>query len=150
MIFTTARTTRARGVFGDRSQWSAYLAQEFPQFTIEVLRTEELDGETYYGEEGWEGENPHMSTAEPNARPHTNRTGANFVGWGIMQSATESPRFFVQRLPSAQVGGIASLENPFTVLSAEVDRHTANPLNLRFDRRGFFPSTSARPLNEQR
>ena len=34
--------------YGDRSQWSAYLAQEFPQFTIEVLRTEELDGQTYY------------------------------------------------------------------------------------------------------
>ena len=36
--------------FGDRSQWSAYLAQapETPQFTIEVLRTEELDGQTYY------------------------------------------------------------------------------------------------------
>ena len=36
--------------FGDRSQWSAYLAQapESPQFTIEVLRTEELDGQTYY------------------------------------------------------------------------------------------------------
>ena len=41
---------------------------------------------------GGEGENLHMSTAEPNARPHTNRTGANFVGWGIMQSATEGPR----------------------------------------------------------
>ena len=36
--------------YGDRSQWSTYLAQapEFPQFTIEVLRTEELDGQTYY------------------------------------------------------------------------------------------------------
>ena len=34
--------------YGDRSQWSAYLAQEFPQFTIEVLRTEDLDGQTYY------------------------------------------------------------------------------------------------------
>ena len=34
--------------YGDRNQWSAYLAQEFPQFTIEVLRTEELDGQTYY------------------------------------------------------------------------------------------------------
>ena len=34
--------------YGDRSQWSAYLAQEFPQFTIEVVRTEELDGQTYY------------------------------------------------------------------------------------------------------
>ena len=33
---------------GGKSQWPAYLAQEFPQFTIEVLRTEELDGETYY------------------------------------------------------------------------------------------------------
>ena len=32
--------------FGDRSQWSAYLAQA--PFTIEVLRTEELDGQTYY------------------------------------------------------------------------------------------------------
>ena len=32
----------------DYSQWSAYLAQEFPQFTIEVLRTEALDGQTYY------------------------------------------------------------------------------------------------------
>ena len=36
--------------FGDKSQWSAYYAQapNRPQFTIEVLRTEELDGQTYY------------------------------------------------------------------------------------------------------
>ena len=34
--------------FGNYDQWPAYLAQEFPQFTIEVLRTEELDGQTYY------------------------------------------------------------------------------------------------------
>ena len=35
---------------GDRSQWPTYTAQfpETPQFTIEVLRTEELDGQTYY------------------------------------------------------------------------------------------------------
>ena len=34
----------------DYSQWSTYTAQhpETPQFTIEVLRTEELDGQTYY------------------------------------------------------------------------------------------------------
>ena len=34
----------------DYSQWSTYTAQHpnRPQFTIEVLRTEELDGQTYY------------------------------------------------------------------------------------------------------
>ena len=34
----------------DYSQWSTYTAQhpKTPQFTIEVLRTEELDGQTYY------------------------------------------------------------------------------------------------------
>ena len=31
---------------GDRSQWPTFL--ETSQFTIEVLRTEELDGQTYY------------------------------------------------------------------------------------------------------
>ena len=34
--------------FGDYDQWSAYFAQESSEFTIEVLRTEELDGQTYY------------------------------------------------------------------------------------------------------
>ena len=36
--------------FGERSQWPTYTAQfpETPQFTIEVLYTEELDGQTYY------------------------------------------------------------------------------------------------------
>ena len=34
--------------FGDYDQWPAYFAQESSEFTIEVLRTEELDGETYY------------------------------------------------------------------------------------------------------
>ena len=36
--------------YGERSQWPTYTAQfpETPQFTIEVLRTEELDGQTYY------------------------------------------------------------------------------------------------------
>ena len=35
---------------GYRNQWPAFWAQapERPQFTIEVLRTEELDGQTYY------------------------------------------------------------------------------------------------------
>ena len=34
----------------DYSQWSTYTAQhpKTPQFTIEVVRTEELDGQTYY------------------------------------------------------------------------------------------------------
>ncbi len=32
---------------GDYSQWSSY-TDEFPQFTIEVLRSEEIDGQTYY------------------------------------------------------------------------------------------------------
>ena len=44
-----------------------------------------------HGAGGWVGENPHTSTVAPHARPHTNATGANFVGWGIMQSATEGP-----------------------------------------------------------
>ena len=34
--------------YGERDQWSAYFAQEFPQFTIAVERTEELDGKTYF------------------------------------------------------------------------------------------------------
>ena len=34
--------------FGDYDQWPAYFAQESSEFTIEVLRTEELDGQTYY------------------------------------------------------------------------------------------------------
>ena len=42
-----------RDVVGEREegyddQWPAYFAQEFSAFTIEVLRTEELDGQTYY------------------------------------------------------------------------------------------------------
>ena len=83
------------------------------------------------------------------ARPHTNRTGANFVGWGIMQSATEGPwlssnGYHLHKWGNRLFG--KSLHGPLR----EVDRHTANPLNLRFDRRGFFPSTSSRPLNEQR
>ena len=34
--------------YGDRSQWPAYFDQEFSQFTIEVLREETIDGQTYY------------------------------------------------------------------------------------------------------
>ena len=42
-----------RDVVGEREegyddQWPAYFAQESSEFTIEVLRTEELDGQTYY------------------------------------------------------------------------------------------------------
>ena len=42
-----------RDVVGEREegyddQWPAYFAREFSAFTIEVLRTEELDGQTYY------------------------------------------------------------------------------------------------------
>ncbi len=36
------------GRYGDKIQWSAYMDQEFPQFTITVNRTEVIDGKTYY------------------------------------------------------------------------------------------------------
>lgn len=36
------------GRYGDKIQWSAYMDQEFPQFTITVDRTEVIDGKTYY------------------------------------------------------------------------------------------------------
>ena len=50
----------------DYSQWSTYTAQypETPQFTIEVLRTEEIDGQTYYVlsdlPEAWPPAPPHF------------------------------------------------------------------------------------------
>ena len=47
-VFRDLKGPDGKRRFGDKSQWSAYYAQEFPQFTIEVLRTEELDGQTYY------------------------------------------------------------------------------------------------------
>ena len=52
------------GRYGDKIQWSAYMDQEFPQFTITVDRTEVIDGKTYYVisdmPAGWPPAPPHF------------------------------------------------------------------------------------------
>ena len=81
-----------RYVMGERAGWGhdGGDIDEFAGIGTHVHEIGHLLG-LNHGEGGWVGENPHTSTVAPHARPHTNATGANFVGWGIMQSATEGP-----------------------------------------------------------
>ena len=81
-----------RYVMGERAGWGHDDddIDEFAGIGTHVHEIGHLLG-LNHGKGGWVGENPHTSTVAPHARPHTNATGANFVGWGVMQSAAAGP-----------------------------------------------------------